>query len=251
MWKDNITFVLVEPREPGNIGASARALKNMGFRKLALVNPPPVITDDARWLAHNALDILESALSYPTLADAIRESAVVVGTTRRTGRKRGAIFTAHEGARRIADIARGNTVALLFGREDRGLFNDEVDECGFLITIPANREHPSLNLVQAVLIMAYELAKTHDGSRESGAGRRPLSKVSLVRHDELTILFDRIAETLRLLEYIPRGNRDLEHTIMKSIKHFLGRAGLTSWELQMLHGVCSQIMKKLGDRGGR
>ena len=156
-WKDNIYFVLVEPKESGNIGASARAIKNMGFKNLCLVNPPAVITDEGRRLACNALDVLNSAEIYNNLKDAIRDKAIVIGATRRKGKRRGVILPLEQGTKRLCDIAHDNKVAILFGREDRGLFNEEVEECGFLITIPTGKEQPSLNLAQAVLIVAYEL----------------------------------------------------------------------------------------------
>ncbi len=239
-WKDNISFILVEPREPGNIGASARALKNMGFSQLSLVNPVP-ISDETKWLAHNALDIIEAAPVHSALADAIRDKAIVVGVTRRKGKKRGIIYNVDEGAKKIRELAASSKVALLFGREDRGLYNEEVEECGFLVSIPASSEHPSLNLSQAILIVAYELSRAEYRQPESGGK----GKEELVTHDELTTLYGRITETLRILEYFPLGDRDIEKKIMMNLKHFIGRAGITDWECKMLHGICTRIERKI------
>ncbi|MDI6801821.1 MAG: RNA methyltransferase [Thermodesulfovibrionales bacterium] len=235
-WKDNIHFVLVGPREPGNIGASARAIKNMGFKKFSLVNPP-AITDEARWLACNAIDVLESAKTYNNLQEAVKNKSIMVGTTRRKGRKRGLILTVEDGIKRLYDLAQNNEIAILFGREDRGLFNEEIQECGFLITIPTSKEQPSLNLAHAVLIVAYELSKAEYKSPEFAGGK-------LIRQEELMTLYSRVSDILKLLEYIPNGDRDIEKKIMQNLKHFIGRAGLTDWELKMLHGICSQIEKK-------
>ena len=243
-WKDNIHFVLVEPKESGNIGASARAIKNMGFRGLCLVSPPSVMTDEARRLACNALDILEGAEIHATLDDAIRDKSVVACVARRTGKRRGLILPVDKGAGRLADIARDSKVALLFGREDRGLLNDEIGKCGLLLTIPAHRAQPSLNLSHAVMVVAYELSRAADKWKEDRAGFLPRQK--LVGHEELERLFGRASEILKLLEYIPEGDRDLEGKIMKNLKFFIGRAGLTDWELKMLYGICSQVEKKLG-----
>ncbi len=240
-WKDNVYFVLVEPKEPGNIGASARAMKNMGFRNLCLVRPPGVMTDEAKWLACNALDVLDAAKRYDTVGEAIRDKSLVVGTTRRAGRKRGMILPVEKGAERMHAVAARNRIALLFGREARGLFNEEVDECGFLLTIPSSRMQPSLNLSHAVLLVAYELSKA-----EYRAGESTASSPALVSHAEQTALFDRLSGVLSLLEYLPRGNMDLRRKIMRNLKHFMGRAGLTGWELNMLYGICSQIEKKIG-----
>ena len=104
-WKQNIFFVLVEPREPGNIGASARAIKNMGFRNLCLVKPPPEMSEEGRWFARNAHDVLDFAKVYDALEEAIRDKAVIVGTTRREGKRRGVILTSEQGTGGIYDVA--------------------------------------------------------------------------------------------------------------------------------------------------
>lgn len=242
-WKDNIYFILVEPKELGNIGASARAMKNMGFKNLCLVNPPPVITDEARRLACNALDVLNAAKTYDSIADAVKNKAIVVGTSRRKGRSRGVFLNVGEGAARLHDIALKNKIAILFGREDRGLYNEEVEECGFLITIPSSTKQPSLNLSQAVLLTAYELSNAE--YKKEGAPAAKVRWQELADREETEALYSRIGDTLKMLEYIPRGDRNLEDKIIRNFKHFIGRAGMTRWELKMLHGICSQIEKRI------
>lgn len=248
-WRENIHFVLVEPKESGNIGASARAIKNMGFGNLSLVSPPP-LTDEARWLARNALDVLDGVQPYADVRTAIADKSFVVGTTSRKGKKRGLILPVAQGIEKIKEYARNGRVAILFGRESRGLYNEEVAECGLLVTIPTNREQHSLNLAQAVMIVAYELGK--DAMAEQPGGRRAsrvnYHRMNLVTHQEITLLYDRMAAVLNLLEYIPRGDRDLEKKIMSNLKYFIGRAGLTDWELNMFHGILSQVEKKLGNQ---
>jgi TrmH family RNA methyltransferase len=268
-WKDNVSFVLVEPKESGNIGASARAIKNMGFMNLCLVSPPSLLTDEARWFACNALDVLETARSYPDVKSAIKDKAIVVGTSRRTGKRRGMILPLEQGARNIIERAKSGKVAILFGREDKGLLNEEVDECGLLLTIPTSKEHRSLNLAQAVLIVAYELLKAGYEDQTKGKGQGKTAKdegqkakgkkqkltprnmesgeygTQLVSYEEISALYNRMTETLKLLEYIPRGDRDLEAKIMQNLKHFIARSGLTDWELNMIHGILSQIEKKV------
>jgi TrmH family RNA methyltransferase len=254
-WQDNIYFVLVEPKEPGNIGASARAIKNMGFRNLCLVNPPPEMTGEGKWFARNAHDVLDAAVIYPSVAEAIKDKALVAGTTRRRGRRRGIIMPAGEGASKLYKMAANNKVAILFGREARGLSNEEVEECGFMLTIPSSRIQPSLNLSHAVLIIAYELFLAEYGISEEESGRRPHvippdsdAAPALEGHGEIAGLYERISGALELLEYIPRGDRNIKKKIMVNLKHFIGRAGLTDWELKMLHGLCYQIEKKVGRR---
>jgi TrmH family RNA methyltransferase len=239
-WKDNVYFVLVEPKEAGNIGASARAIKNMGFRNLHLVNPASFITDESLWFAHGAADILESARVFATVRDAVGDISIVAGTSRRTGRKRGIFLHAEQGAKRLFDGAHANKIAILFGREDRGLFNEEIKECGFLITIPADKRQPSLNLAQSVLIIAYELSKAGYQADFSSS----LSGVTLprlVNNEELVPLFDRIDNALTMFESYK--DKNLRKKIVRNLKRCIGRAGLTYWEIKMFHGLCSEIMK--------
>lgn len=234
-WKDNVAFILVEPCEPGNIGASARALKNMGFRRLELVNPPPFLNDDARSMACGGKDVLEQAVVHSGFSQAIADKQLIVGTTRRYGSKRGLFLPFKEGTKRIVKTAAKNKVAILFGREQNGLYNQEIEECGFLIKIPANPAFPSLNLSQSVLLVAYEL------SRQTLKTELP----QFVRNKEIQELYRRIHSTLLLLGYMPKGDKDLEAVIMRNIKHLISRAGLTEWELKMIYGMCTQIEKRL------
>jgi TrmH family RNA methyltransferase len=254
-WRDNIYFVLVEPREAGNIGASARAIKNMGFRNLCLVNPPPEMTDEGRWFARNAHDVLDSAMVYDSVADAIRDKSIVVGTTRRRGKRRGLIMPADEGAAKLYGMAAANKVAILFGREARGLFNEEVEECGFMLAIPSSRLQPSLNLSHAVMIIAYELYLAEYGRSGLADGQGPYvltpgaeAAPVLSGHGQVDGLYERISGALELLDYIPRGDRNIKKKIVTNLKHFIGRAGLTEWELKMLLGLCYQVEKKVGGR---
>lgn len=234
-WKDNIHFILVEPKEAGNIGASARAMKNMGFKNLELINPAEFLNDEGRRMACNDVDVLEKAKVHKNLGDAIKDKGIVIGATRRLGKRRGLILPVKDGLKRAIIAAKKNKVAILFGRESKGLSNKEVEECGFMITIPADPLSPSLNLAQSVLLVAYEL-----GRKEYKA-----ASPELVKRAELETLYSHIQSTLKLLDYIPRGSRDLEARIMRNLKHLLGRAGLTDWELRMLYGICSQVEKKI------
>jgi TrmH family RNA methyltransferase len=234
-WKNNISFILIEPKEPGNIGASARAMKNMGFKNFELVNPGDFLSNEARQMACDSIDILERAKIHLGFKDAIEDKNLVIGTTRRLGRRRGLIIPLEDSIKRIITSAKKNKIAILFGRERNGLTNKEVEKCGFLITIPADPLLHSLNLAQSVLIVAYELSRK---AYKTGAP-------AFVKHGEAEALYKHIHSTLKLLEFIPRGDRDLESKIMRNIKHLIGRAGLTDWELNMLHGICAQIEKKI------
>ncbi len=234
-WKDNISFILVEPQEPGNIGASARALKNMGFSNLELVNPIHFYTKEAKWMSCQAYDMLKKAIVYKTFDEAIKEKSLIVGTTRRMGKRRGLIIPLKNSVKKIISTAKKNKVAILFGRERNGLTNQEIEECGFLITIPSDPDAPSINLAQSVLLVAYELAqKTYTKELPE-----------MVTLERLKALYERINSILKLLDYIPRGNSDLERRIMRNLKHLIGRAGLTEWEMNMVYAICSQVEIKI------
>ena len=250
-WKNNIHFVLVEPKESGNIGMAARAIKNMDFKNLCLVNPPSPMNDEARMFAHGAVDVLSSASIFSSVRDAIGSKHFVAGTSRRRGRRRGAFIPVEQGVKRLFEIAKTDKVALLFGREDKGLFNDEIEECGFLMTIPASRKQASLNLAQAVMIIAYELSKAGMGGGEDDKDIKEALLIAdppkTVNQHELSYLYDRMEKALEMLEYIPPDDKFLRRRIMQNLKHCLGRAGLTDWEFNMFHGICKQIEKKIGN----
>jgi TrmH family RNA methyltransferase len=236
--RDRISFVLVGPTEPGNIGAAARAIKNMGFRRLELVAPVPYLTEEARAMACQAKDVLERAKVYRTLRPAIARKSLVVGTTRRLGSRRGMVMEVRQAARRIAEAAASNRVAILFGNEHTGLTNRELEDCGLVLTIPSDSSSPSLNLAQSVLIVAYEL-------RRAGTREKPLP---LEDNREVQRLFRRIPTTLKALGYARQGDKDLAAEITRHLKRLVGRAGLTKWELNMLFGLCSRIEKTSGPK---
>ena len=174
-WKHNVRFVLVEPTEPGNVGASARAIKNMGFKNLSLVNPPDDMEGYAERLAHNATDVLRAAKEYSSLADALAEASLVIGTSCRRGKRRGMVLPVDKAIEKVFNAAsRGGNVAVLFGRERVGLSSAETDECAFMIDIPTDSRQPSLNLAQAVMLVAYELGR-RGLEAPAPASREPLS----------------------------------------------------------------------------
>ncbi|MDA8154859.1 MAG: TrmJ/YjtD family RNA methyltransferase [Actinomycetota bacterium] len=237
-WKQRVHFVLVEPREAGNIGSAARAIKNLGFSKLELVNPAKgkFPSEEATWFAHGALNILNKARAIPTLEEALKGKSFVVGASRRAGRDRGKTISLREAAPLIRAAAARNKVAILMGREDRGLTNDETAHCAFLLSIPASREMPSYNLAQAVLLTAYELAYP------CGAEKEKIPR--LAPHEDLLYFFDRAKGLLDVLEY-ERGDRDLGSSIFRNLRSILYRASLEEWELAMLHGLLAQVTPRL------
>ena len=234
-WKDNVHFILVGPTEPGNIGAAARAIKNMGFDRLELVNPVPFLTDEARAMACRAKDVLEKARVHRSFCRAIVGKALIVGTTRRLGSRRGLIVDVRRAAPRIRKTAAKNQVAVVFGNEHTGLTSGELNECGLVLTIPSAPLFPSLNLAQSVMIVAYELSQLEAKTKS------PL----LIENRELQRLYRRFPRTLQLLGYGRKGDKNLKAEIARNLKRLIGRAGLTEWELSMLLGLCSRVEREL------
>lgn len=150
-------IVLVEPQGPFNIGSVARIMKNMGLDELALVRPVDFHTDDSYKAAVGARDILENALVFDTVDDAVMDTSLVVGTTRRSGKLRRVCCSVEELPERIFPALVGGKVSILFGREESGLTNPEVDICNMLVSIPADKNFPSLNLSHAVAVVCYTL----------------------------------------------------------------------------------------------
>jgi TrmH family RNA methyltransferase len=154
----HVVVVLHEPQDPVNIGAVVRAMKNMGLGRLRLVNPGDFDPYRIHGVAHTGMDVIESAEICDRLADAVADARLVLGTTARERRARRNYRRPRDAAAEIlAAASEGGEVAVVFGREDCGLTNDDLDRCDRVIVIPTHPDHPSLNLAQAVMIVEYEL----------------------------------------------------------------------------------------------
>jgi tRNA/rRNA methyltransferase len=150
-----IRFVLCRPSHPGNIGAAARAMKTMGFTDLRLVAPERFPAPEADWMATHAVDVLRNARLEPNLQAAIQDCVAAFALSARPREWSPQVLDARSAAARAVEL--DGPVAFVFGSEDAGLTNEEVFACQFLVHIPANREFSSLNLAQAVQVVAYEL----------------------------------------------------------------------------------------------
>jgi tRNA/rRNA methyltransferase len=155
-----IHFILVEPAVPENVGASARAMKTMGFDFLRLVNPCEFKTGKAQWVAHASTEVLDNAEVYSTLKEALANMDFVIGSTAKARSAKGDHHPAENIPRIISK--KGNSisnVAIVFGREESGLTNDELRLCDISTYVPMQTGYPSLNLSQAVMLYAYFLSK--------------------------------------------------------------------------------------------
>lgn len=210
----------------------------MGFRHLGLVSPPPEWIHEARPMACQAGDVIERAPVYSNIAAALESKSLVVGTSRRTGKERGLFLPFEQGLDRIRKAAAGNPVGILFGREPSGLSNRELESCGFVISIPSAPGFPSLNLAQSVMLVLYELFRSGVRPPEDSADE-------LVGHAELAGLYRRMRTALERLGYENLGDRDLAASILRDLRRIFSRAGLTTWELHMLTGLCRRIEQKI------
>lgn len=154
---DNIRIILVNTSHPGNIGATARAMKNMGLRHLYLVDPADFPSGVATGRAVGAVDILESAVVTSTLEEAIVDCGLVIGASARARRIPWPLLSPPQCAEKVADDHGQNQVALVFGREDSGLSNEELQLCHYHVNIPADEDFSSLNLAAAVMVISYEV----------------------------------------------------------------------------------------------
>jgi len=233
VYFSRIAVILVEPQVPGNIGAVARAMTTMGLSRLILVNPGEVRKEaEARWMAHGAGDVLESAQVVSTLDETLTDLAVVVGTTNRT---RGAwlhpIQPIDEALAEMGNIAQTQRVGILFGREDRGLSNVDLQRCNVIARIPAATTYPSLNLSHSVTICAFELFRR--------ACESVPSEIHLATNSDVERVCQRIHGALLHLGFSPRPN---EETFLRSIRRVLRRSlRLEQRDIATLHKVCDEI----------
>ncbi len=239
-----VRIVLVEPQEPMNLGAVARAMRNFGLRELYVVNPSPRVgppwAKEAYWLAVHAEEVLEGARPVASLEEALQGVGLVVATT---GRPRelypAPVVTPREVAALVAK--RGGRVALVFGREASGLTNKELDLAHLVATIPTAPEQPSLNLAQAVVVFAYELFLALGAPGFAFPQEEPLAEFGALEAF-LEDLGRYILET-----GFTDANR-FPHA-MRRLRRIFHKALLSQGEVQLLRGLLRQSRYARKDRG--
>lgn len=242
---DNIRIVLVNTTHPGNIGGVARAMKNMGLSELHLVEPKKFPHADADARASGASDVLESAVVHETLEDAIADCHVVVGASARGRHIPWPVVDPRELAAIVQPLADDKKVAILFGREDRGLTNDELHLCHHHVHIPSNEAFSSLNIAAAVQVITYEL-RMSSLYAERIVEQKPQWgtdwDADLAPSEELERLFVHLEETLIDIEFLdPEKPRQL----MPRLRRLYLRALPDKIEVNILRGVLTAVQKKL------
>jgi tRNA/rRNA methyltransferase len=231
---EQIAFVLCRPIQAGNVGSAARALKNMGFSDLRLVAPVASVENRAATsMAVHADDVLASAEIHPDFASALHDRTLTIGTTCRPGPYRSGAVSLRDAAAELVAESRSNRIAIIFGPEDHGLTNDELKSCHRLITIPTADEYPSLNLAQAVMVVAYELRL----AAVAGAARTSAA-MEFAPASEVEAMLQRMSEALSEIGFLLADNPD---HIMFALRGLFGRSGLTARELDILNGMARQV----------
>ena len=224
----DLCFILVKPAVPGNIGAAARAIKTMGFKRLRLVAPGDYLGPEARMLAHASEEILEGAMVYSELKEAIADLDMTVATTSKTRDARVKYIRASEIPGVIS--SKGDTVhkiGLVFGREESGLSNDEIRMCDLVSSIPMKRPYPSLNLGQSVMVYAYIMASFEWTEPESSPGS--LDKKGF------RAMMDKSKEVLNKL--------DIEKTPALYNRILERLASLGEDDIHLLHSILNRYLK--------
>jgi tRNA/rRNA methyltransferase len=241
--------VLVRPQEEGNVGAVARAMANFGLERLLVVEPAAPLRATAYAFAAHAQGILDRAERHPDLRSALAGFGRIVATTAARARPwPQALTTPRELPPKLAEDPLGTRVALLFGPEPSGLTNEELALASLLVRVPTAPEQPTLNLSQAVLLVAYELflARATVASGESSDTRTPTD--ARASGEELAGFFDQLAALLRRVRFA----RDATIVgVERDLRRLLARAAPTRREIAILRGVLRRLGHALGAPDGR
>ena len=246
---ENIRIVLIHTSHPGNIGSAARAMKTMGLSDLCLVNPKSFPDEQASIMASSAKDILAHTHVVETLEEAIADCHWVIGTSARYERSLAwSLLEPRACGEKVVDEANQNgRVALLFGRENSGLTNDELAHCNQLVHIPANAEYSSLNIASAVQILAYEcrLAALQGLSTEQNNTIDVVTNESnldeIVTASELEHYYQYLEKVMIATDFLDPEKPKL---LMTRLRRLYGRAGVTRSELKLLYGMLAAFEKR-------
>ncbi len=235
----NARIVLINTSHPGNIGAVARAMKNMGISDLCLVAPQQYPHERAVWRAASAVDILDNATVVETFEEAIADCGLVVGTSARGRRIPWPLVNPRVCAEKIVPELPQHKVALVFGREDRGMTNEELQRCNLHVNIPTSEAYSSLNLGMAVQVLCYELRMAAIADSLT-ADEMAEWDTRLATNDEVERLFTHLEQTLIDMEFLkPEAPKQL----MNRLRRMYSRIRLDDLEVQMMRGILSTTQK--------
>ena len=233
----DIRIVLVEPSHPGNIGAVARAMKNMGLDQLVLVAPRQFPHSEAIARASGADDVLAKARIVATVAEALAGCGFVVATTSRTRDQYFGVADVRDAAERVLKESRRGPTAVLFGAERAGLTNEQLEAAHLLIQIPASDAYPSLNLAMAVQIVTYELFRARGVRIETAPAAGPLAEPV-----EMERLYEHLARVLEEIDFRDRTQGGTH--LMARLRRLFQRAALDRNEVNILRGILTAVQSR-------
>lgn len=235
---NRIRIVLVNTTHAGNIGGAARAMKNMGLGRLFLVAPKDYPSERALWRAASAGDVLDDIVVVETLDEAIADCGLVIGTSARERRIPWPMLTPRECGDQVWSEAAQHEVALVFGREDRGLTNDELHKCHYHVHIPSNPDYSSLNLAAAVQVLTYEIR----ASALAAEAGKPLHyddwDMPPAPEKDLELYYAHLQETLEQLGFLAPDNP--RQTITR-LRRLYNRVRVDQMELAILRGMLTSV----------
>lgn len=240
-FQDKVRIILVGTTHPGNIGATARAMKVMSQKQLCLVNPKTFPSAEASARATGADDILASAIVCDDLKEAISDCDLVIGTTARTRSLSWPIVTPRECAETISEKKYSN-VAIVFGRENSGLTNEELELCNLVLQIPTNSDYSSLNLASAVQIVCYEIYLRSNTKQTDNK-----DKTDLVNQDKMELFYQHLEDCLIDINYYDVDNPKL---LMHRMRRLFNRLQMEESEYNILRGILSRVQDKVKTKRG-
>ena len=242
----HVSIVLVHPEIPENIGSVARAMKNMGLKELRLINPVPYKRIETYALAKKSRDIVDKALVYDDLEEALKPFSFVVGTTQRVRGRHYPLYTPQEAVNEMKGIDKKKKIALVFGRESRGLTNEELRSCHIQSTIPTAVRQPAVNLAQSVMIYCYEMSRQllDDAKVE-------VFTWDLAENREIYHMYEHMESCLNAVAFQPRVDAK---DFIDRFRRILGRVKLERRDLKVFHKLFSEVewaLKQLPHKRGR
>jgi len=237
----NIRIVLVNTSHPGNIGAAARAMKNMGLSQLYLVEPKEFPSLEAIRRSVGAVDILDNAVITEDLNQAISGCVWVAGTSARLRTIEWTVFEPRKCVQEALQHIEQGDIAIVFGRENSGLTNEEMEKCNALLHIPTNPEYSSLNLAAAVQVVCYEFRQALINEPSSKAKSHKHYQDVLADADQLEGMYQHLFDALEQLGFFGTNNPDV---MMRRLKGLFSRANTTQREVSIFRGICSAIQGK-------
>lgn len=239
-----VKIILIETSNSGNIGSTLRAMKTMGFGSLCLVNPKEFPSEEVTALSANASDLIDSVQVVNSLEEALDGCNLVIGTSSRDRKVPWPNESIASAAPKIiAEADKNNTVAILFGREDRGLTNDELQRCNLHVHIPANEDYPVLNVAMSVQVVCYQLLISR--AIDSGMKNNQHWDVPLAEANHVSRLVEHFTDVAEKLEVFNKGN---PRQIGARIKRLFTRIGLDEMEVNFMRGFLAAVEKKLKDK---